>query len=103
MGLAERWARRFHETYKGATAVEVATHDVLRFDELEQGDEPFVIGLSNERHDAETLTRVRLYKVGGKIRLSDFVPTLESLGLRVVEEGPTHLLGDDERDLHDFG
>jgi len=48
---------------------------------------------------------VRLYKVGGKIRLSDFVPTLESLGLQVVEEVPTDLLHDqaDERFLHDFG
>ena len=105
MGLAERWAPRFPETYKGATAVEVAAHDVLRFDELEQGDEPFVIGLSNERHDTETLTRVRLYKVGGKIRLSDFVPTLESFGLRVVEEVPTDLIHDvaDGRFLQDFG
>ncbi|HEU4528175.1 MAG TPA: NAD-glutamate dehydrogenase [Actinomycetota bacterium] len=103
--LAERWSPRFPETYKAATAVEVAATDVLRFDELERGDEPFVVGLSNEVHDAQTLTRVRLYKIGGKIQLSDFVPTLESLGLRVVEEVPTDLVHDvaDERFLQDFG
>jgi len=103
--LAERWSPRFPETYKAATDVEVAATDVLRFDELEQGDEPFVVGLSNEVHDAEILTRVRLYKIGGKIQLSDFVPTLESLGLRVVEEVPTDLIHDvaDERFLQDFG
>ncbi|HET9725018.1 MAG TPA: NAD-glutamate dehydrogenase [Actinomycetota bacterium] len=103
--LAERWSPRFPETYKTATDVEVASTDVLRFDELERGDDPFVVGLSNEVHDAQTLTRVRLYKIGGKIQLSDFVPTLESLGLRVVEEVPTDLIHDvtDERFLQDFG
>ena len=103
--LAERWAPRFPETYKAATDVDVAAADVLRFAELEQGEEPFVVGLTNEVHDAKTLTRVRLYKIGGKIQLSDFVPTLESLGLRVVEEVPTDLIHDvaDERFLQDFG
>src|SRR5207342_971834 len=33
----------------------------------------------------------------------DFVPTLESLGLRVVEEWPTHIAGEYDRYLHDFG
>ncbi|HEU4356117.1 MAG TPA: NAD-glutamate dehydrogenase domain-containing protein, partial [Actinomycetota bacterium] len=103
--LAERWAPRFPETYKAAVGVEVAATDVLRFDELERGDDPFVVGLSNEVLDARALTRVRLYKIGGKIQLSDFVPTLESLGLRVVEEVPTDLIADvtDERFLQDFG
>src|SRR6185503_7937091 len=69
------------------------------------GEEPFIVALVNEADGTETLTRVRLYKVGGKIELSDFVPTLEALGLRVVEEVPTHLLGEDggDRFLHDFG
>ncbi|MGE5460302.1 MAG: NAD-glutamate dehydrogenase [Solirubrobacterales bacterium] len=105
LALASRWAPRFPEAYKGATSVDVAAADVLRFDELERGEEPFVIGLANEALEGGTLTRVRLYKMGGKIRLSDFVPTLESLGLRVVEEVPTDLIGEvaDERFLQDFG
>ena len=103
--LASRWAPRFPDTYQGSTGIEVAAVDVLRFEELEEGDEAFVVALVNETHDHHTLTRVRLYKVGGKIQLSDFVPTLESLGLRVVEEVPTDLVHDvaDERFLQDFG
>jgi glutamate dehydrogenase len=101
--LFDRWAHRFPDYYKTTTAVELAAEDILRFEELEASDEAFVVGLSNETEEGETLTRVRLYKVGGKIQLSDFVPTLESLGLRVVEEWPTHLGGDEERYLHDFG
>src|SRR5207245_5511039 len=51
----------------------------------------------------ERLTRIVLYKTGGKIDLSDFVPILEALGLRVVEEVPTGLVGDHKVYIHDFG
>ena len=101
----DRWAGRFPPTYKASTDVDLAVQDILRFEKLEASDEPFVVGLSNQTRDEETLTRVRLYKVGGRVELSDFVPTLESLGLRVIEEVPTTLLGEEgaERFLHDFG
>ena len=103
-GLFERWAPRFPEYYKSSTGVDLAAEDIVRFEELEEGDEAFVVGLANETEEGETLTRVRLYKLGGKIQLSDFVPILEALGLRVVEEWATHLVGvDDELFLHDFG
>jgi glutamate dehydrogenase len=101
--LFQRWAHRFPDYYKTSTEVDLAVEDIARFEELEAGDEAFIVGLANETDEGETLTRVRLYKVGGKIQLSDFVPTLESLGLRVVEEWPTHLAGEDDRYLHDFG
>jgi glutamate dehydrogenase len=102
--LFERWAPRFPDYYKSSTEVDLAARDVDRFEELERGDTSFVVGIANQTEEGETLTRVRLYKVGGKIQLSDLVPILEDLGLRVVEEWPTHLVGDqDERFLHDFG
>lgn len=102
--LFDRWAPRFPDYYKSSTAIELAVLDIGRFEELERGDEAFVVGIDNQTEDGETLTRVRLYKVGGKIQLSDFVPLLEALGLRVIEEWPTHLVGErDERFLHDFG
>jgi glutamate dehydrogenase len=101
----DRWAGRFPDYYKASTEVDLAVEDIGRFEELETGERPFVIGVANEHEEGETLTRVRLYKSGGKVELSDFVPILESLGLRVVEEWPTTLVGDDvaERYLHDFG
>ncbi len=103
--LFERWADRLPDYYKASTDVEIASLDLVRFDELEQGEEAFLIGLANQTGEGQALTHVRLYKVGGKVELSDFVPTLESLGLRVIDEWPTTLLGEegDERFLHDFG
>ena len=37
---------------------------------------------------------MKLYKTGGKVDLSAFMPMLEALGLRVVEEVPTRLHGE---------
>ena len=105
--LFERWADRFPDYYKAVDRRRRRGHGhpALRASSS-AGDEPIVDRARRTRlEEGETLTRVRLYKVGGKVELSDFVPTLESLGLRVVEEWPTTLLGDedDERFLHDFG
>jgi glutamate dehydrogenase len=55
---------------------------------------------------AEPLTRLKLYKTGGKAPLTDLLPLFEQLGLQVVEEVPTRLQGDEGqggRYLHDFG
>src|SRR5262245_15002745 len=104
--LFERWADRFPDYYKAATDSVRAARDVSRFDELEAGERPFLIALANETYVGEDLTHVRVYKGGGKVELSDFVPTLEALGLRVVDEWPTTLPGDEDQEelfLHDFG
>jgi glutamate dehydrogenase len=103
--LFEAWARRFPAAYRSTSELSTTLFDVENLDRLQRGDEAFVVAIRNVRDGDETLTRVRLYKVGGKIQLSDFVPILETLGLRVVEEVPTELLGPegDERFIHDFG
>jgi glutamate dehydrogenase len=100
--LADRYAPRFPDYYKSNRDWDLIVDDVLRLDELEQNEEGFVVGLGNEA-TGERLTRVKLYKTGGKVDLSAFMPILEALGLRVVEEVPTGLLGDGKVYIHDFG
>ncbi len=46
---------------------------------------------------------MKLYKTGGKVDLSAFMPILEALGLRAVEEIPTALHGEGKVYIHDFG
>ncbi len=102
--LARRYAALFPEYYKSAALVDVARFDVEQFERL--GDErPYVVALQNEQGPAEPLTRVKLYKTGGKAPLTELLPLLEQLGLTVVEEVPTRLQGDtaETRYLHDFG
>src|SRR5919109_3825378 len=74
--------------------------DVECCDRLERERLPFVVGLQNE----PGRTRVALYKTGGKVELGDAMPTLEDLGLRVIEEVPTRLVGGDGNTwVQDFG
>ncbi len=111
--LADSWSRRFPDYYKDSMTVDLATVDIEQFERLEAGDEPFVVGMKNESGDPETLaqmglspehaTRVALYKTGGKVQLSAFMPILEALGLRVIEEVPTQLVGGEGVYVHDYG
>ena len=80
----------------------LALLDIEQFERLEHGED-FAVGLQNERGQEQNLTRIGLYKNGGKVRLSDFLPILEHLGLTVVEEVPTRLHGEGDVYLHDFG
>jgi glutamate dehydrogenase len=100
--LADSYAPRFPEYFKSNRDWALIVDDVLRLEELERGVDGFVVGLGNES-TGERLTRVKLYKTGGKVDLSAFMPILEALGLRVVEEVPTGLLGEGKAYIHDFG
>jgi glutamate dehydrogenase len=98
--LAARWAPRFPEYYRASVDPSLVVADVACFERLETDGEPFVVGLQNE----ENRTRIALYKTGGKVELGAAMPTLEDLGLRVIEEVPTRLLGGDGNTwVQDFG
>jgi glutamate dehydrogenase len=98
--LAVHWGPRFPEYYRASQAPALAVADVRCFDRLDREGLPFLVGLQNEADR----TRVAIYKPGGKVELGDAMPTLEDLGLRVVEEVPTRLLGGDgETWVQDFG
>jgi glutamate dehydrogenase len=100
--LAEKYGELLPDYYKSSTDVYLALLDIEQFERLERGEE-FAVGLQNERGQDQNLTRIGLYKTGGKVRLSDFLPILEHLGLTVVEEVPTRLQSDADVYLHDFG
>ncbi len=98
--LADRWGTRFPGYYRASVEPSLAVADVECFERLEREGEPFVVGLQNEAGR----TRVALYKTGGKVELGAAMPTLEDLGLRVIEEVPTRLHGGDgETWVQDFG
>src|SRR5919197_283687 len=59
--LFERWAPRFPDYYRSATPIDLAVRDVERFEELERGDVSFVVGVSNEVQEGETLRAYRKY------------------------------------------
>ena len=101
--LAARYGPRFPDYYKTTeTDWNQVAMDVVSLEQLASAADGFVIGIANE-NVGERLTRVKLYKTGGKVDLSAFMPLLESLGLRAVEEIPIALHGDGRTYVHDFG
>jgi glutamate dehydrogenase len=100
--VMDEWGPRLPDYYKANDEWDLAVDDLLMLEELESSTEGFLVGVGNESK-GERLTRVKLYKTGGKVDLSDFMPILEALGLRVVEEVPTAVLGEGRVYIHDFG
>ncbi|WP_272477050.1 NAD-glutamate dehydrogenase [Baekduia alba] len=105
--LAARWLKRLPESYRAAVEPLVAAEDVDRFEALATGRAGFLVGLQDERgaggNGLTRRTRVAFYRRGPKIELSQATPMLEHLGLRVIEEVPARLHGDDELWLQAFG
>src|SRR5690242_3634296 len=96
--LALRHADLFPTGYRTANDAEEAACDVLRLAALSSADDRQV---RLYRCDRGT-PRLKIYRNGGPIALSDAVPVLENFGFRVIEEVPTELAGDDHGFIHDF-
>jgi glutamate dehydrogenase len=104
--LAARWLKRLPESYRAAVEPLTAAQDVERFEALATGRTDFLVGLQDERGSGPThprRTRVAFYRRGPKVELSQATPMLEHLGLRVIEEIPARLHGDDELWIQAFG
>ena len=102
--MVERWAPRMPDYYQASTRLEIAAGDLAMLDRLVAGERSVAVGLQNDTHPSEPLTRLAVHSRGGKRELSEILPVLEALGLRVVEEVPTRLTGEgDEILIHDFG
>ena len=102
--LAARWLKRLPESYRAAVEPLIAAEDVERFEALADGRADFLVGLQDERgSDGTRRTRVAFYRRGPKVELSQATPMLEHLGLRVIEEIPARLHGDDELWIQAFG
>ncbi len=77
------------------TSPATAVGDVERIEEVARGARDFVVGLQHDAGPPER-TRVAFVKRGPKVELGRATPMLEHLGLRVIEEHPARLLGEEE-------
>ncbi|SOB78897.1 glutamate dehydrogenase (NAD) [Sphingomonas guangdongensis] len=98
--LAIRYAGTFPNGYRLHSTPEEAARDVLRLSALE-GPQGRSIRITPVAGSAGEL-RIKLYRLGGALPLSDAVPVFENFGFRVIEEVPTALLGDERAVVHDF-
>ena len=97
--LALTYIGAFPDGYRARTAPEEGAADILRLCALaDESDRDVRI---SPVEDASRQLRLKMYRRGGLIPLSDAVPVLENFGFRVLEEMPTALAGGIGH-IHDF-
>jgi glutamate dehydrogenase len=98
--LALTYINAFPEGYRARTAPEEGAADILRVCEL-RDDSDRNVRISRSEADPDGQLRLKTYRSGGLIPLSEAVPVLENFGFRVLEEIPT-ALGGGLGYIHDF-
>ncbi|MGF1550712.1 MAG: NAD-glutamate dehydrogenase [Sphingomonadaceae bacterium] len=99
--LALGYLEDFPESYRARTPPVDAARDVLRLSRL-GGPRARTVRIYRRDADPERQLRMKAYRRGGVIPLSDAVPVFENFGLRVLEEVPTELRGGELGHIHDF-
>lgn len=98
--LALSYAGDFPEDYCTRTAPSDAAQDIIRLNQLDHDGERDS-RLYVENVDGAQRLRIKIYRRGGLIPLSEAVPVLENFGFRVLEEIPTELHGEALAHIHD--
>ncbi len=98
--LALTYIPAFPEGYRARTAPEEGAADILELCDL-AGDSDRGVRISRRDSDEPGQFRLKIYRRGALIPLSDAVPVFENFGFRVLEEMPTALIGRAGH-IHDF-
>ncbi len=93
--------RAFSASYRAQHDATEAAADVVALSSLED-DTSRAVRLSRRTGDAPNQLRLKIYRLGQVIPLSEAVPVLENFGLRVIEEFPFDLGGGKLGWIHDF-
>lgn len=99
--LTLTYGKTFSASYRAQYSATEAAADVIRLSALE-GEAARAVDLYRRADDAPNLLRLKIYRLGQIIALSDAVPVLENFGFRVIEEFPFDLGGGRLGWIHDF-
>jgi len=98
--LALRYANGFPAGYRDTGTPEEAARDILRLATLKSAGDRSVRIYPVAGKPSEY--RIKLYRQGGALALSEAVPVFENFGFRVIDEVPTQLTGTTGTVIHDF-
>jgi len=98
--LALTYLGAFSDSYRSRTAPEEGAADIIRLSGL-TNDADRNVRISRIHSDPPRQLRLKAYRRGGLIALSEAVPVLENFGFRVLEERPS-ALSDGLGYVHDF-
>ncbi|MFK7866960.1 MAG: NAD-glutamate dehydrogenase [Alphaproteobacteria bacterium] len=94
------YGHAFPLSYQENTSIQVAIHDIEVIETLyARDDQDITVNLYQPVAFASNQLRLKLCRMGEIVVLSDIVPILENMGLRVIEEHPWRL--EPKRDLKD--
>ncbi len=96
--MALRFANAFPANYRNSNLPDEAARDIVRVAGL---TDPAARSVRILLGDGAAL-RIKVYRRGGALPLSDAVPVFENFGFRVIEELPTRLEDDENSYIHDF-
>ena len=102
--LFRRYGEAFRADYRETYSARVAVLDVEKMERMEHGG-GIEMSLYRPLEAEEGLLRFKLFQVGRPVPLSDALPMLENMGLKVEEEHPSKIkrAGAPRVWLHDFG
>jgi glutamate dehydrogenase len=99
-----RWAGGFSASYRGAYEPDLAAFDIDKLDPLD-GPEAMAFNVYRRTEDPPGAARIKIYHASRLVPLSECLPKLENLGLKVIEEqAHSARPRGEERDawVHDF-
>ena len=96
--LARRYGEGFSAEYQAATDPAIAVEDLLELESMEAEGRAISISFANRGTSVaapgvEGVTELKVYLRGERLILSDFMPILEHLGLRVIAVNPFDVRG----------
>lgn len=102
--LHHRYRNAFSAAYREDTGPGTATQDIERLETLADNN-GLVISLYRPLEAPVGSLRLKLYHAGQPISLSDVLPVLENMGVRVIDERPYGIRPDHAGQcwIHDFG
>ena len=102
-GLVRTYAAAFPEAYKEDYPAHSGAVDIGRLEQID-GDEGFALSLFEDVAAPQGDARLKFYRVGSPLSLSQVLPILSEMGVEVVDERPYQLEGlARESWIYDFG
>ncbi len=101
--LGRRYADSFPEAYKEDFAARTASVDLGRLEAI-QGEEGIDHSLYQQLDAGSGEARLKVYRIGAPLSLSEILPMLSSMGVEVVDERPYTLTGlERPSHIYEFG
>lgn len=104
MKLFRRYADAFRAEYSDRYPARTAIYDIKHMEELKEEGQQLAMSLYRPLETPDGLLRFKLFHLNTPVSLSDALPMLENMGLKVEEEHPSHITRADAPFvyMHDF-